>query len=239
MALNTWNIIQLGTLGCLDMTYYRPPYLEGTQEEADILSNLAISILGPNCTFIDVGSFKGGSAILFGKIVKGYGKVFTVDFKKNDEVVVKQHIKEEELDNEIIQIFTGSEEAAKQFPNNSIEFVYIDDGHTYSEMMRDLQSWYPKVKIGGIICGHDCHGHFLNDYTEEQQLKLRNTQNSGYDDTNKTDPLMPLLPHWKKELLQWWDFPRIHSGVVCAVYDFFCGEFTQYKGTSIFSHTKE
>ena len=49
---------------------------------------------------------------------------------------------------------TGNE-AAEQFEDNSIDFVYIDGAHTYEFVNGDIKAWYPKIKSGGIISGHD------------------------------------------------------------------------------------
>lgn len=48
-----------------------------------------------------------------------------------------------------------SVEAAKEFKNNELDFAYIDGNHDYSFVLADLDSWYPKVKPGGLIGGHD------------------------------------------------------------------------------------
>jgi hypothetical protein len=45
-------------------------------------------------------------------------------------------------------------EAAKNFEDNSLDFVYIDGDHSL-EMLFDLYAWIPKLKIGGIFSGHD------------------------------------------------------------------------------------
>lgn len=41
------------------------------------------------------------------------------------------------------------------FPDEYFDFVYIDADHTYEGCLEDLVAWYPKVKKGGIIAGHD------------------------------------------------------------------------------------
>ena len=46
-------------------------------------------------------------------------------------------------------------EAAKDFPDNSIDFVYIDGNHEFSYVVADICAWYPKVRSGGIVAGHD------------------------------------------------------------------------------------
>lgn len=53
-----------------------------------------------------------------------------------------------------------SVDAAADYANESLEFVYIDAEHTYEACLRDIKLWYPKVKSGGIISGHDyLNGH--------------------------------------------------------------------------------
>lgn len=41
------------------------------------------------------------------------------------------------------------------FADESFDVIYIDGGHEYAQVMRDLELYYPKLKPGGIICGHD------------------------------------------------------------------------------------
>ena len=50
-----------------------------------------------------------------------------------------------------------SSNAVKQFQDNSLDFVYIDGDHCYEAVKTDLNIWYPKVRKGGILCGHDYH----------------------------------------------------------------------------------
>lgn len=48
-----------------------------------------------------------------------------------------------------------SVEASKQFDDGSLDFVYIDADHSYDSVKSDIQAWLPKVKHGGLLCGHD------------------------------------------------------------------------------------
>ena len=48
-----------------------------------------------------------------------------------------------------------SDEAANHFTNRSLDFVYIDGDHSYQSVLNDLKLWWPKLKIGGILSGHD------------------------------------------------------------------------------------
>lgn len=48
-----------------------------------------------------------------------------------------------------------SVEAAQQVADESCDFVFVDAAHEYEPVIADLAAWWPKVKKGGIIAGHD------------------------------------------------------------------------------------
>lgn len=48
-----------------------------------------------------------------------------------------------------------SMEAAEQFEDESIDFVYIDGHHGFRYVAEDLWEWTKKVRKGGMISGHD------------------------------------------------------------------------------------
>lgn len=45
--------------------------------------------------------------------------------------------------------------ASRKIEDNSLDMVYIDADHSYEQVMLDIRVWKPKVKKGGILCGHD------------------------------------------------------------------------------------
>ena len=54
-------------------------------------------------------------------------------------------------------------EAAKLLLDKSLDFVYIDARHDYFNFMSDLIAWWPKLKNGGILAGHDFqHAPIMN-----------------------------------------------------------------------------
>jgi hypothetical protein len=40
--------------------------------------------------------------------------------------------------------------------------VYIDGLHDYGSVKQDIAAWWPKVKVGGFIGGHDYHDVVMN-----------------------------------------------------------------------------
>lgn len=60
-----------------------------------------------------------------------------------------------------------SDKAVSEFSNSTLDFVYIDALHTYEAVLNDLRLWWPKVRGGGILAGHDfvCPGEAEDDKT--------------------------------------------------------------------------
>lgn len=48
-----------------------------------------------------------------------------------------------------------SMDVVKQFKDESLDFVYIDGNHEYQATVNDICEWQKKVKVGGIVSGHD------------------------------------------------------------------------------------
>jgi hypothetical protein len=83
----------------------------------------------------------------------GYNEVHHPQ-EKMDEIynrVVQTYVN----DNRVKALRTDSVSASKMFKDEYFDFVYIDGGHTYEDVIEDLESWFPKVKVGGFISGHD------------------------------------------------------------------------------------
>lgn len=64
---------------------------------------------------------------------------------------------------EAVKVFVGqhevlrmtSAEAAKRFDDESIDFVFIDGDHSFKGCSSDISLWYPKLRKGGLLSGHD------------------------------------------------------------------------------------
>jgi hypothetical protein len=59
------------------------------------------------------------------------------------------------LDNVIVPVVTTSVRAAQLFADESVAFCFIDADHSYESVTADLRAWWPKVRPGGMLAGHD------------------------------------------------------------------------------------
>ena len=46
-------------------------------------------------------------------------------------------------------------DAAEKFEDNSVDFCYVDAGHTYECVTNDLNAWWPKMRPGAMFAGDD------------------------------------------------------------------------------------
>jgi hypothetical protein len=74
-------------------------------------------------------------------------------------------------------IIKTSDEACKVI-HEKLDFVYIDGNHTYEYVKRDITNYYPLIKLGGLIGGHDYTKGFngvikaSNEFAKENNLEL-------------------------------------------------------------------
>lgn len=52
----------------------------------------------------------------------------------------------------------ASLQAVQLAMNDYFDFVYIDAEHTYEACRADMEAWYPKLRPGGVLSGHDYGG---------------------------------------------------------------------------------
>jgi predicted O-methyltransferase YrrM len=143
-----------------------------------------------NSFFCEIGSFQGRSACYLAELItesKKNNKLVCVDLWPTPEelkekvnlgagqgeeaqriLALPKSVLETFCDNLdragvrdcVFPIRQNSSLAAALFPDDYFSLIFVDAGHSYEMVMKDLEAWYPKLKKGGIFAGHDydCDG---------------------------------------------------------------------------------
>ena len=180
----------------------RPP-------EAIVIQSLAEGKAHPDALFVEVGVWKGHSASLIGEVVKRQGgHLYCIDHwrgsegtglvaeaEKHDIYSAFEHnMKELDLWGCITPMKMDSETASSEFKDGSIDFFFLDADHRHKQFLDDLTNWTPKMKPGGIMCGHDCEGYYSK-MTPAEQIQIAKQLDI--------------------------DFGGYHAGVIKGLYDYF------------------
>lgn len=128
--------------------------------------------------FVEVGSWLGKSACYMASLIRASGKkinFYCVDIwsdfiadpalasEINNSIQTgismvekfKNNMKKYGVLDYTIPTPGWSWEMADKFENNSVDFCFIDAGHDYESVKKDIESWWPKIKNYGYIGGHD------------------------------------------------------------------------------------
>lgn len=141
--------------------HYRGQKFFHPREELEILTQQAEK----KDLAIEIGSLCGfGTAVL----LRNFQKVICVDpyesgYDDKDGNSMKKRLGiADELwnirffDNPSVELRRErSLEAAKAFSKSSIDFCFIDAGHSYDAVKSDIEAWISKIRPGGIISGDD------------------------------------------------------------------------------------
>lgn len=122
---------------------------------------------GPNETAVEVGTDKGVFARMLlqfwpGKLVcvDPYYRAYDAEeipemsgnrFQDYKEAVLA--LREYGKRAQIIRL--SSVDASALFARESLCFVYVDACHQYEAVKQDIEVWWPKLKKGGVLAGHD------------------------------------------------------------------------------------
>jgi len=126
-------------------------------------------------TYVEVGVWKGNSVKFLAEELKRSGKVFdlyAVDLwgdlgKENplwlergnqiEEVydTYRENLRKAGVSGLVKDIIGQSAKAATLFQDESVDFCFIDADHRFNSVKADIEAWLPKIKKGGLLCGHD------------------------------------------------------------------------------------
>lgn len=150
-SIEGWFNMEKQYLELLDNTSEKGKFVELGAYKGKSTSFIVTEMMNRdrNIKFITVDTFLGDSGSIDIKEVEAYKQVniskMYEEFKENTK-----HLE----DNFTIMV-NYSYEAAEYFLDNSIDTIFIDAGHSYEAVLADLKAWYPKMKEGSIMSGHD------------------------------------------------------------------------------------
>lgn len=192
-------------------------------KEEEAISSLASRVQG-NATFVEVGSWKGHSASIIGKVARqSGGHLYCVDHWKGNQgtwntaeaqgkdiyKIFEYNLRTLGLWDCITPMKMDSIEASKQFADASIDFLFLDADHRYKQFKEDLEAWLPKIKSGGIICGHDCEGYYSKADSRDRKV---------------------IDSHLAEDYIE---DPMYHPGVVKGLYDCFHDDYSIVENTRV------
>lgn len=145
-------------------------------EEAKALYDLAISLHTTKPEILEIGSWLGKSAVVFGAalVKRGSGNVHCIDpFDASGDKRSEERYKNESnlIGNQLFAQFNqninncgvsayirphiGLSSAIAERWNTEIDLLFIDGDHSYSGVAADFKNFSKWVKIGGMVCFHD------------------------------------------------------------------------------------
>lgn len=184
------------------------------------LAQLIDENIKPGFTMAEIGCYDGSTTISYVEKLKQYGgKVHIVDWFYGNVGVTGPHsyIQDDLVYERFKIIFANyteqmiihrgpSHEQILNIPDNSLDLCFIDADHRYDYIYKDIELCIPKVKKGGIICGHDMEDINIIDIVDIQQNWL-DKDVIGYKELNIPDESA--------------SYEEFHLGVIKAVFDFF------------------
>jgi hypothetical protein len=125
-----------------------------------------INELPDNITVAEVGCYAGESTVAWAikskllYAIDPWGNNYDKNDTSSEEIPMTQIYSEfiqrvEPYKEKLNIVQTVSKKAVNLFVDEYFDIVYIDACHKYESVKEDINLWYPKVKTGGAICGHD------------------------------------------------------------------------------------
>ena len=146
-----------------------------TVEDRCVLKRLVKQSVRPGGIVVEVGSFLGnGSTQTFVEALTPLsGTLYCVDTWRGNENVpwhqqmaraydlfgtFRHYVALADGTRMVKPMVMPSRDAARVLADGVADLVFIDGDHAYSGVKEDIEIWRPKVRKGGILCGHDCEG---------------------------------------------------------------------------------
>lgn len=117
-----------------------------------------------NGTYLEIGSYLGGSLVCIYEATKISGvsiKIIAIEpflwrlVNKENAVTTESQFYKNTKSIPLKLIKSKSDEAKNQIDDNSIDLLFIDGNHSYKQIKKDIENYWPKIKSNGILLGHD------------------------------------------------------------------------------------
>jgi predicted O-methyltransferase YrrM len=141
-----------------------------TNTDFETIIGLLKQIASPGMQAIEIGCWKGSITGAMCQIIKPVGGTLhcidpwahEIENLVFDDIfnIFQNNMLELGLTDTIKIYKESSLTAHNHFSDESIDFIFIDGLHMYNYFHNDLINFYPKLKKGGIISGHDCNVRF-------------------------------------------------------------------------------
>ena len=136
-------------------------------------------------TGAEIGVFDGRFSEVICEIIPGVN-LLSIDSWEVGKIFPKKKVAVERLSKypNCTIIHDTSLNATKNVLDGSLDFVFIDGEHSYKSVKEDINAWVSKVRIGGIVSGHDFYKtrtgntgviDAVNEFTSENNYKLELT----------------------------------------------------------------
>lgn len=111
-------------------------------------------------TYVEIGSYIGGSLLCVYKASRvAKVKINLIGI----EPIIRPPLLEYTKSIPRLKIIHAKSDAARRrIKNDSVDLFFIDGSHGYEQVKRDISNYWQKLKIGGILLGHDYSGHSLH-----------------------------------------------------------------------------
>jgi hypothetical protein len=86
---------------------------------------------------------------------ENYKDIANVDQKKQNEIMGRAIESTKPWENKIRMCRNYTSVCVKNVPDDYFDFIYVDARHDFKGVYEDMEMWWPKLRKGGIMAGHD------------------------------------------------------------------------------------
>ncbi len=207
-------------------------------QDCAALDELTREAVRPGMVVFELGTYTGRSSlVMLPHISKMRGTLYCVDWLRGNPSVgglndsysrhdilatFRSNIAEAGFADNVVFMMGSTDAVSRVVADESADLIFIDADHRYTRVQNDIVNWYPKLKVGGLLCGHDFN-RFLHDC--DYSRVLAHCEEDYVDDTHYgvTRAVCEFFPDVRKASTIWFvrkDGSRPSPRLVPATQDF-------------------